>query len=120
MSDLKILFPEPVVVPVGSRGVIVRPVELRHFERFSEAATALIGMISTESQVGLYAYARQSGAMRVIIGACTDLNRWQIARLPMPVAIKLMVEVIKVNSAFFDEALAAAATALAGAKSPSA
>ncbi|CAD5376706.1 hypothetical protein OF001_U170003 [Pseudomonas sp. OF001] len=80
----------------------------------------LLGMISTESRVGLYAHARQSGALRVIIGACTDLNRWQIARLPMPVAIKLMAEVIKVNSAFFDEALAAAATALAGAKSPSA
>lgn len=120
MSDLKILFPQPVTVAVQGRRVAVRPVELRHFEAFGAAATGLIEVIGSESAAALYSYAKQTGALCTILGACTDLSRWRIARLPMPAAIELMVVVIRVNAGFFDHALVAAATALTGAKSPSA
>lgn len=120
MSDLEILFPVPVVVPVGRRRVVVRPVELRHFEAFAAASASVIGMLGTKSVAGLYAYAKQSGALRTILGACTNLSAWRIARLPAAVAVELMVVVISINSGFFDQALVRAAAALAGAKSPSA
>lgn len=120
MSDLKILFPEPVVVAVQGRRVVVRPVELRNFEAFAAASSSIIGMLATESAAGLYSYAKQSGALRTILGACTSLSAWRIARLPAVVAVELMVVVIRINSGFFDQALVRAAAALAGAKSPSA
>lgn len=120
MSDLKILFPAPIAVEVQGRRVVVRPVGLRDFERFAAAASGLIGMLGAESAAGLYAYARQSGALQAVIGACTDLSRWRIARLPMPTAIELMVVIIRINSGFFDQALVRAAKALTGARSPSA
>lgn len=120
MSDLKILFPEPFTVQVQGRRVAVRPVSLRDFERFAAAASGLISMLGAESAAGLYAYARQSGALQAVLGSCTDLSRWRIARLPMPAAIELMVVIIRINSGFFDRALVEAAKALTGAKSPSA
>ncbi|MOA23710.1 hypothetical protein D3C78_1443480 [compost metagenome] len=120
MSDLNILFPEPVVVEVQGRRVLVRPVTLRNFERFASAASGLIGMLGTESAANLYAYARQSGALQAVLGSCTSLSRWRIAGLPASVAVQLMVAVIRINSGFFDQALVKAAAALAGAKSPSA
>lgn len=120
MSDLKILFPEPVAVSVQGRRVLVKPVSLRHFDPFAEASGAIIGMIGSESAAGLYAYAKKSGALRTILRACTSMSRWRIARLPAAVAVELMVVVIRINSSFFDKALVRAAAALAGAKSPSA
>ena len=120
MSDLKILFPEPVAVEVQGRRALVRPVALRHFEAFAAASSSIIGMIGSESAAGLYAYAKQSGALRTILGACTNLSAWRIARLPAAVAVELMVVVIRINSGFFDQALVRAAAALAGAKLPSA
>lgn len=120
MSDLKILFPEPAIVEVQGRRVSVRPVALRDFERFAAAAAGLISLLGTESAAGLYAYARQSGALQAVLGSCTDLSRWRIVRLPMPTALELLVVVIRINAGFFDQALVRAAAALAGAKSPSA
>lgn len=116
MSDLQVLFPRPEVVDVQGKAIEVRPVMLCDFERFSAAASALIGMIADESPVGIYAHGRQSGVMKEVIGACTSLSAREIDKLPMPAAIDLMVAVLRVNAGFFERALARAAVALAGAK----
>lgn len=117
MSDLQILFPQPQVLAVSGRRVIVRPVQMRHFERFGEAAGALLSMLATASPAEIYAYSSKTGALENILGVCTSLPAWRIRRLPAAVAVELMIQVIKTNSGFFDQALVSAATALGGAGS---
>ncbi|MDU4255812.1 hypothetical protein [Pseudomonas sp.] len=112
MSDLKIIFPKPVVVTVNNRQVAIRPVELRNFEAFGEAAGALLSMLVTASVAQIYEYARSSGALSVVLGGCTSLSGWRIKRLPAVTAVELMILVINVNSSFFDEALARMARAV--------
>lgn len=112
MSDLKIVFPKPVLVAVGSRQVAIRPVELRQFEAFGEAAGGLLSLLATASVAQVYEYAKTSGALSVVLGGCTSLHRWQIKRLPAVTAVELMILVINVNSSFFDQALARVAGAI--------
>lgn len=105
MSDLQILFPKPVMVAVGSRQVAIRPVELRHFEAFGEAAGGLLAMLGAASPAQIYEYAKRSGALSTVLGGCTSLSAWRIRRLPTVTAVELMIHVIGVNSSFFDQAL---------------
>ncbi|GGC87445.1 hypothetical protein [Halopseudomonas salina] len=114
MSELSVLFPKPVTVPMGATQVTVRPVTLEHFEAFGKAAGELLSMLQNATPAQIYAYARQSGALDVVLGSCTSLGRWRRRRLPAAAAVSLMFAVIQVNSSFFDQALVQAASQLAG------
>lgn len=117
MSELKLIFPEPEVVEVQGRRVLVRPVRLRDFEVFGAAAAALIAMVANATPAEVYAYAKQSGALPAILRSCTDLSAWRISRLPAAVAVELMLLVVAINNRFFDQALVRAGNLLAGAMS---
>jgi hypothetical protein len=119
MSDIQILFPEPEVVRVGRRPVLIRPVKMRHFEQFGEAAIQLLAMLGKFTAEEIYAYAKKSGALRLILRHCTSLGWWSLRRLPAPVAVQLMIHVVRVNSSFFGQALVAARSALDGPTPPS-
>lgn len=120
MSELQILFPEPVTVEVMGRHVKILPVKLRHFERYGKSAGALVELFSSASiqQINRYAE-KHSVELREILRVTTTLNRWQLWRLPATVCVQLLVEVVRVNSSFFGEALPAMVRALSGAPSSS-
>lgn len=120
MSELNILYPKPVVVMVGLRQVSIRPVQLRHFEAFGQAAGGLISVINAGSPAAVYAYAESGKALRGLLGTCTNLSAWRIRRMPTAVALELMIKVVEINSGFFDQALVKAASRLAGVMSPKA
>lgn len=121
MSELEILFPEPVTVQIADRKVQIRPVRLRHFQRYGKQAAGLIDLFSSVSIRQINAYAeRNSAEMRQLLLDTTDLSRWQIWRLPTSAAVELVAEVIRVNSDFFGVALARAARTLGGPGSSSA
>ena len=115
MSELKLIFPEPEVIMVQGRRVVVRPVRLRDFETFGVAAAGLIEMVANATPVEVYAYAKKSGALPAILRTCTDLNAWRISRLPAAAAVELMLLVVAINNRFFDQALVRAGNLLAGA-----
>lgn len=121
MSDLPILFPEPEHIELAGRRVAIRPIKLRDLERYGKTAAALVELLGSASvqQINRWA-ASNARDVRAILRATTSLNRWQLWRLPGSVAAQLLVEVVRVNSGFFGEALPAMARALAGQKSPSA
>lgn len=120
MSELQILFPEPVTVGVKGRAVQILPVKLRHFERYGKSAGALVELFSQASvqQINRYA-AAHSRELRQILLATTSLKRWQLWFMPATVCVQLLVEVVRVNSSFFGEALPAMVRALSGAPSSS-
>ena len=121
MSDLEILFPEPVTVEVMGRDVQILPVKLRHFERYGKSAGALVELFSQASVQQINRYAeKHSAELRKILRATTTLTRWQLYRLPATVTVQLFVEVVRVNSDFFGEALPEMVRALSGAVSSSA
>src|SRR5690606_7481652 len=115
MSDLNILFPKPVSASVEGRLVLIKPVQVQHFEAFGRAAGTLLSLMESATPAEVYEYATKSGAMAEILGSCTSLSAWRRKRLPVAVAVELMFQVIKVNSSFFDQALVSAAKALTGA-----
>ena len=119
MSDLNILFPKPASVLVEGRQVLIRPVQVQHFEAFGKAAGSLLSLMEKATPAEVYAYASKTGAMKEILGVCTNLSAWRSRQLPVATAVELMFQVIKVNSSFFDQALVSAAKALAGAGSSS-
>ncbi|MDH4873015.1 hypothetical protein [Pseudomonas sp. BN515] len=119
MSDLQILFPKPEVVMVGRRPVHILPVKLRHFEQFGEASIQLLAMLGNFSAEEIYAYAKRSGALGLVLRECTSLSWWSLRRLPAPAAVQLMIYVVRVNSSFFGQALVAARSALDGPTPPS-
>ena len=114
MSDLAILFPEPEVVLVHGRRVEIRPVRLCDFEAFGQAAGELISLLADPSGAGVMAYGKRSKRLLAVIRKATNLTAWQAWRLPAPVAVELMVHVVRVNSGFFDQALVNLAEVLAG------
>lgn len=121
MSDLSILFPEPVTVEVMGRDVKILPVKLRHFERYGKSASALVELFSSTGVQQINRYAeKHSAELRKILRATTTLTRWQLYRLPATVTVQLFVEVVRVNSDFFGEALPEMVRALSGALSSSA
>lgn len=117
MNDLRVLFPKSVVADVGGRSVTIRPVTLKDFDEFGEASGNLLAMIASASPAQVYAYAKKSGALKSILGSCTDMPAWRVGRLPAASAVELMIQVIAVNSSFFDQALVRAASLLTGAVS---
>ena len=120
MSELQILYPQPELVRVGKRMVAVKAVEFRHFEAFGKASGELLSMLATATPAEIYRWAKNSGALEAVLGACTSLSAWRIRRLPAAVAVELMLFVVSVNSRFFDQALIKAGRLLVGAQSPSA
>ncbi|WP_287030055.1 hypothetical protein [Pseudomonas sp. UBA6310] len=121
MSELNILFPEAEEVRVNGRLVLINPVQLRHFELFGKVAGELMQVVSAGSIEQVHAYAqRNSRPLRQVLVATTSLWRWRVMHLPAPVAIQLMLQVIRANAGFFVQAQVAAATALDGLQSPSA
>ena len=121
MSELEIIFPQPVAVRVGRRQVQIRPVELRHFQRYGAQASALIELFASMGVQQINRYAeRNAGDIRRLLLATTSLKRWQLWWMPTTVAVQLVAEVIRVNSGFFGEALPQVVSALAGPASSSA
>lgn len=114
VSELAILFPAPEVVRVQGRRVEIRPVRLCDFEAFGQAAGELIGLLADPSGAGVMTYAKRSKRLLSVIRKATSLSAWRAWRLPAPVAIELMVHVVRVNSGFFDQALVSLAEVLAG------
>lgn len=121
MSDLKIIFPEPVSVEVMGRDVQILPVKLRHLTCYGKSAVALVELFSHAGVQQINRYAeKHSAELRQILRATTTLSRWQLWRLPATVSVQLLAEVIRVNSSFFVEALPAMARGLSGDQSSSA
>jgi hypothetical protein len=116
MTDLKILFPEPVTVEVMGKVVSIHPVRLRDFEAFGAASGLLIAALSDPSRGAVLAYATKHKNLRAILGTSTSLSAWAIWRLPAATAVELMVHVVRVNAGFFDQALISLAGAFPGQK----
>ena len=115
MSELEILFPEPSGVMLGRSMVEIYPVRLRDFEHYGKSAGALIELFSQASVQQINRYAeKHSRELRRLLRRTTSLNRWQLWRLPATTAVQLLVEVVRVNSGFFGEALPAMVRALSG------
>ena len=118
MSDLEILFPEPLTVHVGRMKVEVRPVQLRHFQLYGEQASALLAALASLSADQLAQYGnRNAKHLRKLLRAATSLNAWQLWRLPAPIAMQLASYVVQANTGFFAEALPVIAKALGGEES---
>ncbi|MBN0281055.1 hypothetical protein JTM76_35550, partial [Pseudomonas aeruginosa] len=54
-----------------------------------------------------------SAKLRKILRRTTNLSRWRVYRLPVDVAMQIVMQVIRVNAAFFARAQQAAVTTLA-------
>jgi len=119
MSELQVLFPEPVVVAVGRRMVTIRPVGLGDFELFGRASEDVLRLLNGCSPEGLCAYAGNVRTLRRVLRRCTSLSRWALWRLPAPVALELMVQVMRANIGFFAQALTAVVSVEDGPTSPS-
>lgn len=115
MSELEILFPAPVVVTLNGRSVKILPVKLRNFGKYGKVAGKFIELLDTASirQINSYA-SMHSSELQSLLRVTTSLNRWQLWRMPSTVAVLLLVEVIRVNSSFFADALPEMVRALTG------
>ena len=115
MSELEILFPEPEIVRLGNSKVKIYPVRLRDFELYGKSAGAMIELFSQSSVQQINRYAeKNSPELRRLLRRTTNLSRWRLWRLPATTAVQLLVEVVRVNSGFFGEALPAMVRALSG------
>jgi hypothetical protein len=120
MSELGILYPEPVTVELDGRPVTIHPVKLRHLERYGKTAGALVEMFAKASVQQINRYAVDNAKpLRQLLLCTTSLNRWQLWRMPATVSVQLLAEVVRVNSGFFGEALPAMVRALSGPQLPS-
>ena len=121
MSELEILYPEPVTVLVGRRKVKILPVRLRHFRRYGVQAAALIEVFAGLSiqQINRYAE-RHAAELRQLLLDTTSLTRIELWFMSTAVTVQLVAEVVRVNSAFFGEALPQVARVLGGLESSSA
>jgi len=121
MSELNILFPKPVVAEVGGKSVKIYPVKLMDFELYGKEAVALMGALDqlTSERLLRYADDHSAGIRRVLLRT-TSLTWLQVRRIDSVTAIQLFVEVVRVNSGFFGEALPGMVRALSGALSSSA
>ena len=121
MSELEILFPEPVPVLMRGKTVKIYPVKLRSFELYGRVASGFLTLLDTASIEQINSYGMtNSASVNKLLRATTSLNRWQIKRLPSSTAVSLLADVVRVNSGFFAEALPAMVRALAGQMSPNA
>ncbi|WP_430317520.1 hypothetical protein [Pseudomonas nitroreducens] len=120
MSDLKVLFPQPESLEIEGRMVEIRAVQMRHFALFGTTANALIQVLAAGSVEAIHHFGESHGKQLVgAVRATTNLPLWRAKRLPASVLMQVMVQVIRVNSAFFAQAQSAAILALAGLRSPS-
>ena len=120
MSELSVLFPEPEVIRMNGRRIKIYPVRLPDFELYGKSAAALLELMSGASIQQNNAYASSNAReIRKILRATTSLTRWQLFRTPAQTAIELLVQVVRVNSSFFADALPGMVGALTGAQSSS-
>lgn len=116
MSELKILFPQPEVIELSGKRIKIYPVKLRDFELYGKEAGALINILDSMGSERLLKYAHEHAhGIRKVLSRTTGLSAWQIRRLPAPAAVQLLLEVVRVNSSFFGEALPEMVRALSGA-----
>lgn len=118
MNELKILFPTAARIKVGRRWVSIRPVEFRCFDDFGTASAELLAVLAKGDLAMIYSWSKRAEVVRAVLANCTNLSKWRISRLPVTVAVELMLHVIALNSRFFEQALVNAAVLLAGEKSP--
>ncbi|MCY1287922.1 hypothetical protein D9M68_448280 [compost metagenome] len=121
MSQLSVIFPEPVELPLGRHAIQIRPVEFRHFAMFGRAAGQLLAVAANASYEQALAYAERNATdLRRLLRATTSLSRWRLSRLPAAVLLQVALQVVRVNGDFFAQALGKAAEVLNGQASPSA
>lgn len=121
MSELEILFPEPVMVLVSGKPAYIYPVKMRDFELYGKVAGGFFELLDVASIEQLMRYAdKNSRSVMKLLSIATSLSRWQIRRLPATGAISLLADVARVNSSFFADALPGMVRALAGPILPSA
>ncbi|ERY85912.1 hypothetical protein [Pseudomonas aeruginosa] len=114
MSDLGILFPEPETIYVNGAPVIVRHVRLADFELFGDIASDLLKVLSDGTVPAILQFGKTGSVkLRKILRRTTNLSRWRVWRLPVDVAMQIVMQVIRVNAAFFARAQQAAVTTLA-------
>ena len=114
MSELGILFPEPETIYVNGAPVIVRHVRLADFELFGDIASDLLKVLSDGTVPAILQFGKAGSAkLRKILRRTTNLSRWRVYRLPVDVAMQIVMQVIRVNAAFFARAQQAAVTTLA-------
>lgn len=118
MNELKILFPTAKRIKVGRHWVSIRPVEFRCFDEFGTASAELLAVLANGDLTMIYNWSKRAEVVKAVLANCTNLSKWRISRLPMTVAVELMLHVIALNSRFFEQALVNAADLLAGAPSP--
>lgn len=114
MSDLTVLFPEPQVVRLGKKRVLLLPVELRHFELFAKVAKRALGLLKFAPDK-LFDLASSSADVHRLLADCTTLTAWRIKRLPAAVIVQLLLAIIEANASFFVQALEARKSQLTGA-----
>jgi hypothetical protein len=114
MSDLKILFPEQVVVQVKERRVEIKPVRFCDFELFGRVSGSMVALLQNPGMEGVAAYSLKRKELNALLRKTTSLSAWAIWRLPAAVAVELAVLVVQVNSSFFDQALVNLAGVLLG------
>lgn len=120
MSDLSVIFPEPMAGRVDGRRVVIHPVRLGDLEAFGKSVSPLLKLIGSRDPAALADFAElHAKDLRLALRLTTSLNRWRIRRLPAASAMQLFTLVVKVNASFFDQALVEVAKALAGAQSSS-
>lgn len=116
MAGLNILFPAPEEIRVDGKKVTIKAVTLEHFDTYGKAAGSLIQMLGSAgvTQINQYA-ADHADELRAILKVATNLSWRQRRALPAPVAVQIMVEVVRANAGFFGEALPSMVESLNGA-----
>lgn len=114
MSDLNIVFPVGERISVNGKGVILKPVRLRDFELFGDVATFVLEYLSKADTDSLIQLSKRRRQLNRILRRATSLSLISIWLLPSSVAAVLFIHLLKVNSDFFGQAVAAANRQLAG------
>ncbi|MBN0091512.1 hypothetical protein JTL65_32905, partial [Pseudomonas aeruginosa] len=93
MSDLGILFPEPETIYVNGAPVIVRHVCLADFELFGDIASDLLKVLSDGTVPSILQFGKTGSAkLRKILRRTTNLSRWRVYRLPVDVAMQIVMQ----------------------------
>lgn len=115
MAEFQILFPEPREVLLNGARIEIYPVKFKDFEAFGLASGALLQVLTSGSMEQVTAYAaKTSKSLAKVVATNSSISYWKAKRLPTPVLVQLMVQVITVNAGFFGQAQVAAASALDG------
>lgn len=112
-EELAILFPEPVVFPIGARLKIeLLPMDTATCARFANKARPIIkAALASSSElvaaviVGTMDYPDEAiAALSIATGKPVEF----IGRIPPPITRKLIEKIFEINADFFDQSAAAA------------